>query len=42
MYSNIYNDAFLKARMLIENKEFKSAYDFLQTIATNIKTKATT
>ena len=26
-------DAFFKARRLIENKEFKSAYDFLQTIS---------
>lgn len=33
MYSNTYNDAFFKARRLIENKEFKSAYDFLQTIS---------
>lgn len=33
MHSNTYNDAFLKARRLIENKEFKSAYDFLQTVS---------
>lgn len=33
MYSNVYeNDYFMKARRMIENKEFKKAYDFLQSI----------
>ncbi|RDY22573.1 hypothetical protein CHF27_012680 [Romboutsia maritimum] len=33
MYSNAYdNDSFVKVRRLIENKEFKKAYEFLQTI----------
>ena len=33
MYSNAYeNDCFMKARRLIENKEFKKAYNFLQSI----------
>ena len=33
MYSNVYeNDCFMKARTLIENKEFKKAYSFLQSI----------
>ena len=33
MYSNAYeNDCFMKARRLIENKEFKKAYNFLQSV----------
>lgn len=33
MYSNTYyNENFIKARALIENKEFKAAHDFLKTI----------
>ena len=33
MYSNAYNnDYFMKARRLIENKDFKKAYNFLQGI----------
>ena len=33
MYSNVYNDeGFTKVRRLIENKEFKKAYNFLHTI----------
>jgi hypothetical protein len=33
MYSNVYNDSFIKVRSLIENKEYKKAYEFLQTIS---------
>ena len=33
MYNNVYNDTFLNARKLINNKEFKAAYEFLQTIS---------
>ena len=33
MYSNAYeNDYFMEARRLIENKEFKRAYNFLQSV----------
>ena len=33
MYSNVYeNDYFMEARRLIENKEFKRAYNFLQSV----------
>ncbi|MCC3870096.1 tetratricopeptide repeat protein [Terrisporobacter mayombei] len=33
MYSNVYeNDCFMKARRMIENKDFKRAYNFLQSI----------
>lgn len=33
MYSNVYeNDCFMKARIMIENKDFKKAYNFLQSI----------
>lgn len=32
MYSNTYNDNFMKARLLIEKNEFKSAYDLLKGI----------
>lgn len=33
MYSNVYeNDYFIEARKLIDNKEFKKAYNFLQSI----------
>ena len=34
MYSNVYeNDYFIKARRLIENKEFKKAYNLLHSIS---------
>lgn len=33
MYSNVYeNDYFIKVRRMIDNKEFKKAYNFLQNI----------